>query len=638
VKATVDTGNITLTVNGILSASTNYAGGATASTVAEGLAGGVTANSPVNVTAVNDALFLEAKQPGSASNYAYTLQTSSYDTQDFSSSSFLNPAISGNLQGGADQSSSGNAVVYSYTVPAGGYDGDGNLLNYTDWVMGTWTFSYDSLNRLVGGSDNQSGNSNGYYCWGYDPFGNRTVQTGSTQLFQVGSPTCQAPSNASTTITWANYNTNNQFTNTSRGVGYDSAGNVTNDGVNQYLYDGEGRVCAVLNQPFTGLTVMTGYIYGANGKRVAKGSITTMNCDPTINGFTPANDYVLGLGGEQLTEMGMDSNGSMAWEHTNVYAAGTLLATYDQNGLHFHLTDPLGTRRTQTDYAGVLEQTCSSLPFGDSLSCTGSIQFPTEHHFTGKERDSETGLDYFGARYNASNMGRFMSPDPGQDSGFEHMDDPQSWNGYAYARNNPLTVTDPDGRNYVVCDGAGKNCANLSDSQYDEYRKQNQNQTVTASGAIYQNNDDGSSTKVGQATYYNEKDDQAAQMLANTGRQLSDPRTIGAFYGASALLGAGASASPLIGGTGASLTTLSIPMGLQPGAVVGGFILTEHAVEQAMERGVTLSEIVEAVSGVAKSNPQNGWDSVQRFYTSTCEVRVNMVTGTIVTVINKIQR
>lgn len=79
---------------------------------------------------------------------------------------------------------------------------------------------------------------------------------------------------------------------------------------------------------------------------------------------------MLGLGGEQVTEMGMN-NGAMAWQHTNVYAAGSLLATYDSAGLHFHLTDALGTRRAQANYDGVLEQSCSSLPFGDGLACTG---------------------------------------------------------------------------------------------------------------------------------------------------------------------------------------------------------------------------------------------------------------------------
>jgi RHS repeat-associated protein len=67
--------------------------------------------------------------------------------------------------------------------------------------------------------------------------------------------------------------------------------------------------------------------------------------------------------------------------------------------------------------------------------------------FTGKERDAETGLDYFGARYMSSAQGRFTSPDlPLYD---QHPTDPQSWNLYSYVRNNPLIYTDPDGRGCV---------------------------------------------------------------------------------------------------------------------------------------------------------------------------------------------
>ena len=47
----------------------------------------------------------------------------------------------------------------------------------------------------------------------------------------------------------------------------------------------------------------------------------------------------------------------------------------------------------------------------DDLSCTQPEEFPTEQHFTGKERDSESGNDYFGARYYSSTTGRFLSPD-----------------------------------------------------------------------------------------------------------------------------------------------------------------------------------------------------------------------------------
>lgn len=99
---------------------------------------------------------------------------------------------------------------------------------------------------------------------------------------------------------------------------------------------------------------------------------------------------------------------------------------------------------------------------------------------------------------------------------------------------------------------------------------------------------------------------------------------VGAAYGA-------------IAGGGSLITLGAIPAGLQPGAVAGGFVLTEHAVEQAVGRGVTLQDIEEAVEGVAKGNPNpaRAWDSVVRFYGANCEVRVNRITGAIVTVIKK---
>jgi RHS repeat-associated protein len=62
---------------------------------------------------------------------------------------------------------------------------------------------------------------------------------------------------------------------------------------------------------------------------------------------------------------------------------------------------------------------------------------------SGKERDAETGLDYFGFRYYSGAQGRWTSPDePFAD---QHPADPQSWNLYGYVRNNPLRYIDPDG-------------------------------------------------------------------------------------------------------------------------------------------------------------------------------------------------
>jgi RHS repeat-associated protein len=81
-------------------------------------------------------------------------------------------------------------------------------------------------------------------------------------------------------------------------------------------------------------------------------------------------------------------------------------------------------------------------PFGEEYAATPGAD---ARRFTGKERDAETGLDYFGARYYASRTGRFTTVDPVVllDAAFR---DPQLWNRYAYVRNNPLRYTDPDGR------------------------------------------------------------------------------------------------------------------------------------------------------------------------------------------------
>ncbi|MBN8729676.1 MAG: RHS repeat-associated core domain-containing protein [Acidobacteria bacterium] len=70
-------------------------------------------------------------------------------------------------------------------------------------------------------------------------------------------------------------------------------------------------------------------------------------------------------------------------------------------------------------------------------------------HFTGKERDAETGLDYFGARYMASAQGRFTTPDPKGHS-MRTMANPQKWNKYSYVLNNPLALVDPDGLEEVT--------------------------------------------------------------------------------------------------------------------------------------------------------------------------------------------
>jgi RHS repeat-associated protein len=83
---------------------------------------------------------------------------------------------------------------------------------------------------------------------------------------------------------------------------------------------------------------------------------------------------------------------------------------------------------------------------------------------TGKERDTESGLDYFGARYYSSSMGRWMSPDWNvnvQPVPYASLGDPQSLNLYAYVGNHPLSIIDPDGHNWFTDFAQG-----LADSTY----------------------------------------------------------------------------------------------------------------------------------------------------------------------------
>src|SRR5580698_4660222 len=243
--------------------------------------------------------------------------------------------------------------------------GVGNVMSATDSVMGSWTYNYDHLNRSSSATDTTCGTGQMTPSWSIDPFGNRSTQSASA------TGNC----GLSATQPTLTINAKNQVV----GFAYDADGRVIQDSVNRYAYDGEGRVVSLNNGATT-------YVYDAEGRRVAKGGASAAN-------------YLLGLGGEQVTEL----TPSGGWVHSNVWIGGKLLGTYegpsgsDTAGYHFPLTDWLGTKRVGTYSTGLSEETCVSYPFGDGLSC--SVPNPTEHHFTGKERDAESGNDYFDARY-----------------------------------------------------------------------------------------------------------------------------------------------------------------------------------------------------------------------------------------------
>ncbi len=99
------------------------------------------------------------------------------------------------------------------------------------------------------------------------------------------------------------------------------------------------------------------------------------------------------------------------------------------------------------------------------LACLPSEVSSHRSISTGKEHDSESGNDYFEARYYSSAMGRFMSPDWSakvMPVPYAKLDDPQSLNLYSYVENNPLARIDPDGH-YKCNDGASGDCQKVKE-------------------------------------------------------------------------------------------------------------------------------------------------------------------------------
>jgi len=309
-----------------------------------------------------------------------------------------------------------NQTIYSEAMTT--YFPNGNPNAVADSVNGTWTYNYDTLNRLTTAVSSTTGQG----CqFGYDAFGNRTQEAS-----YEGSCYTQ------------NFTFTGTTTNRVDGYCYDAAGNLLDAGPcstppvpNQNLYDGFGNMISgnEMNADPTTYTV------DALGNRVAKSQ----------NGIIQ-RQYLYSIDGNPVAEM----DGSGGLQQTDVRAGGQFLAEYRTAGLYYLHKDHLGTIRAESTPAGTIAVTCTSLPFGDGQTCTGTAD-PSGYFFTGKERDTESGNDYFGARYYASSMGRFMSPDYDEAEDdpepvpYADLENPQTLNLYAYGRNNPLGGVDVDG-------------------------------------------------------------------------------------------------------------------------------------------------------------------------------------------------
>jgi len=280
---------------------------------------------------------------------------------------------------------------------------NGNLQQATDPITSTTRkYGYDALNRITSALDvimgTQNPAPNGLSeNFTYDAFGN---------LWESGNFTF-----------WPTQYTNG---NEPYGATFDAAGNLVNDGIgNTFTWDEEGRVSTANGVAYT---------YNAAGERVGKsGSGTT---DTIYFDGRP----VARLSGSAWTDL--------------IYGGSTVLA--EASGTNpgtpvYRLTDHLGSSVATITSPNPPFNIQDYAPFGQLFNGSSSND---PYKFTGKERDAESGLDYFGARYYGSNMGRWMSPDwsaKQEPVPYSKLDNPQTLNLYSYVQNNPLSSFDDDG-------------------------------------------------------------------------------------------------------------------------------------------------------------------------------------------------
>jgi len=307
-----------------------------------------------------------------------------------------------------------NGNLSAATFNHGGAAANNGGISYTNFLTFNQTYSYDNVNRLIGVSDTGTTctgapppPSSTPVCYsrgfGYDAYGNMWV-TSPTGIVPAGNTPQSNVYNGSNRITSGTYN---------------AAGNETIVNGNTITYDAEGRQTSVV-----GAGVNETYAYGGDGNRVEKA-----------------------VGGSPQTVFVYDALGRMAAEYSAGAETPACITCYFS-------PDHLGTPRMVTDQNANVVARHDYLPFGEEVPANvagrnsqwGTGNDTINQKFTGKERDAESGLDYFGARYYGSALGRFTSVDPKMSP--HNIRDPQSWNKYVYARNNPLQYVDPDGRDW----------------------------------------------------------------------------------------------------------------------------------------------------------------------------------------------
>lgn len=343
-----------------------------------------------------------------------------------------------------------------WETSSGAASNNGNVIKQILNVNGSSTaiteeYQYDSFNRLK--TATEGGNWKQVYV--YDALGNRALvkkdSDGKDYYIPGGAWTPQVTADDPTQV--AAMFPGNRWTGT--GVQYDNgvAGGVGNlTGLSGFVfgYDGENRQTTAV-----GGETAARYTYDGNGRRVQK-----VNCPA---GTSPCT----------VTTYVYDAMGKLAAEYST--DPGTSPCT-----MCYLTADHLGSTRVMTDGAtGAVVALHDYLPFGeeipDGMGGRGVLygMADPKQKFTGKERDAETGLDYFGARYYSGAQGRFTRAD----EPFNDQDpaNPQSWNLYTYGRNNPLLYVDPTGS--YVCAGS------VTPEQCDSFQR-SLDQAQTAASAL----------------------------------------------------------------------------------------------------------------------------------------------------------
>jgi RHS repeat-associated protein len=332
------------------------------------------------------------------------------------------------LQTTAEQLSTTDTLFNrTYNFHAGGTPGDnGNLYGVVDGLdalglnrpNGSVNYTYDTLNRVNSAATLGTActaMAGGTLNWGstftVDAWGNLTAQT----------PTlCTAVSMASAA------NSENRLTTAT----YDSAGNMTQNSGQGYTYDAEGRITNGSG---------TVYTYDGMGERVAKAG---------------SKLYWKGVGSTALVETNTSDRNPTEY----IFFNGARIARIDPGATtpKYSLTDNLGSTAVETDSLGNILNESLFFPYGVERVIEQN-DTANNYKFTGKERDAETGLDDFGARYYASSLGRFMTPDwdaKPTSVPYASFGDPQTLNLYSYVENGPLNKVDADGH------AASQNVAN----------------------------------------------------------------------------------------------------------------------------------------------------------------------------------